>query len=124
VRGPEWIARPLVLAGEIVGTITFLNLLFAAREILKHDPELRDAIEERVTEVLIDEIGHISFNRMLLGPGGLARARALLPLVAAASAATVPSLRAIGLRTIADDAATVTTSARLPAAVRRASFIA
>jgi hypothetical protein len=123
-RGPDVLSRPLILAGEIVGTVTFLNLLHATRDILRHDPELRDAIEERLTEVLIDEIGHISFNRMLLGPAGLLRARLLLPLVAAGSAATVPVLRAIGLRTLADDATTVTTSARLPEAVRRAAFVA
>ena len=123
-RGPEVLARPLILAGEIVGTITFLNLLYAARDILKHDPELRDAIEERVTEVLIDEIGHISFNRMLLSPAGLARARRLLPLVAAGSARAVPVLAALGLRPSAAAAAMLTSSARLPAAVRQAAFLA
>ena len=123
-RGPEVLSRPLVLAGEIVGMITFTNLLYAARDILKHDPELRDAIEERVTEVLIDEIGHISFNRMLLGPAGLARARRLLPLVAAGSASAVPVLGALGLRPSASDAADITSSARLPAAVREAAFLA
>jgi len=122
-RGPDVLSRPLILAGEIVGTSTFLNLLYATREILKHDPELRDAIEERLTEVLIDEIGHISFNRMLLSRSGLRRARWLLPLVAAGSAATVPVLGAIGLRTLADDATTVTTTSRLPEAVRRAAFV-
>lgn len=123
-RGPELLSRPLTLAGELVGTVTFLNLLYAARDILKHDPELRDAIEERVTEVLIDEIGHISFNRMLLGAAGLSRARWLLPMVATGSALAVPVLAAIGLRTLSDDVATVTTSARLPEAVRRAAFVA
>ena len=123
-RGPERLSRPLVLAGEIVGMITFTNLLHAARDILKHDPELRDAIEERVTEVLIDEIGHISFNRMLLGPAGLALARQLLPLVAAGSAQAVPVLGALGLKPSAAGAADITSSARLPAAVREAAFLA
>jgi hypothetical protein len=122
-HAPELISRPLILAGEIMGTLTFLNVLHLARETLKHDPELRDAIEERLTDVLIDEIGHISFNRMLLGPGGLARTRLLLPLVAEGIAHAMPVLSAIGLRPSAAGAATVTTDARLPDAVRQAAFV-
>jgi hypothetical protein len=121
---PEIVSRPLVLAGEILGTLTFLNLLDAVRIILKHDPELRDAIEERVIEILIDEVGHISFNRMLLGPAGLARARWLLPLVVKGLSTMVPEMSAIGLRTTIAGADTLTTSARLPESVRRAAFVA
>ncbi|MET0385113.1 MAG: hypothetical protein ABW321_04100, partial [Polyangiales bacterium] len=89
-RGPLVLSRPLVLAGEIVGAVTFLNLLYAARDILKHDPELRDAVEERIIEVLVDEIGHISFNRLVLGPAGMQHTRLLLPLVAEALAVAMP----------------------------------
>jgi hypothetical protein len=50
-HGPEFLARPLTLAGEIMGTLFFLNLLGKAGEILRHDAELRDAIEERLCEI-------------------------------------------------------------------------
>lgn len=80
-RGPEFISRPLVLAGEVLGSLLFLNLLKKAGEVLRHDPELRDAVEERICEVMNDELGHISYDRTLLGSGGLARTRAILPLV-------------------------------------------
>ncbi len=123
-RGPEVLSRPLILAGEVMATTTFLNLLYTARTILRHDPELRDAIEERVLEILIDEVGHITFNRMLLGPAAMIRARMLLPLVAAGSAATLPVLRVLGLKTLSDDSLFVTTSPRLPEAVRKAAFVA
>jgi hypothetical protein len=121
---PEFISRPLTLASEILGTLSFLNLLYAARDILKDDPELRDAVEERLTEVLIDEIGHISFNRMCLGPAGLRQARALVPLVAMGLAGAVPELRGLGLRVSATGADLVTSPGKLPEEVRRASFIA
>jgi hypothetical protein len=123
-RAPVALARPLMLAGEILSALAFLDLLGATREILKHDPELRDAVEERVMEILVDEIGHITFNRMLLEPAGLARARWLMPVVATGMSRSMPELGAIGLRVSARGAATVTTSARLPAAVRAAAFIA
>ncbi|HKP64885.1 MAG TPA: hypothetical protein VJV78_49470 [Polyangiales bacterium] len=123
-RGPDSLSRPLVLAGEIVGAVTFLNLFHKAREVLGHDPELRDAMEERVMEVLTDEIGHISFNRMLLGPAGLRTARVLLPLVSKALSIALPELGALGLHASAEGAEHVTTSHALPDAVRRAAFVA
>lgn len=123
---PESISRPLTLAGEILGTLLFANLLTIARKVLKDDPELADAIEERIIEVLVDELGHISFNRMCLGPVGLAQARVLLPLVARGMAGFSPELQALGampnnplleLPKIADPA-------RLPEIVRSQAFFA
>jgi len=121
---PPALSRPLVLAGEMLGALTFLKLLDAARDILRDDPELRDAVEERLIEILIDEIGHVSFNRMLLGAAGLQTARLLLPLVARGLSNLVPEMRAIGLRTSLEGASTLTTLPSLPAAVRRAAFVA
>jgi hypothetical protein len=123
-HGPQMIARPLTLAGEIVAALTFLNLLDAARKILKHDPELRDAVEERLIEVLTDEVGHISFSRLLLGPAGLKQARFLLPIVAEGSAHAEPILGVLGMRPSSDGGDMLTTSARLPDSVRRAAFVA
>jgi hypothetical protein len=121
---PELLSRPLTMASEIFGTLSFLKLLVAARHILKHDPELRDAVEERLTEVLIDEIGHIAFNRMCLGRAGLAQVRAVLPLVAGGLRNAMPELRALGIHLSCVGAETVTTSSDLPDEVRRAAFIA
>jgi hypothetical protein len=120
---PEFMARPLTLASEILGTITFMNLLGAAGRILKDDPELRDSVEERITEILIDEIGHISYNRMLLGRAGLAQARALLPLVAYGMRSEIAEIGALGIAATADTAAIVSPSA-LPEAVRRTAYLA
>lgn len=124
VRGPDAISGPLVLASEVVATVMCIGLLHAVREIVGHDPELRDALEERVTDVLIDEIGHVSFNRTLLGPAGLATARRFLPLVAQGTAQMMPVFSALGRRPSASNAARVTSSPQLPEAVRRAAFIA
>jgi hypothetical protein len=124
---PEFISRPLILAGEILGTAMFLRLLHKAREILKGDGELRDAVEERISEILVDEIGHITFNRTCLGGAGLAQARLFVPMVGVSLRATVPELGALGLESATEpgeDMALLTTSKRLPEHIRRAAFIA
>ena len=123
---PESISRPLTLAGEILGTLLFANLLTQARHVLKDDPELRDTIEERITEVLVDELGHISFNRMCLGPLGLAQTRLLLPLVAKGLSAFAPELQALGVMPTAplSELSKITDPARLPQSVRQQAFFA
>jgi len=125
-HSPESISRPLTLAGEILGTLLFANLLTVARTILKDDPELADSIEERIIEVLVDELGHISFNRMCLGPLGLAQARLLLPLVAKAMSGFSPELQALGAmpNNPLADLAKIADPARLPEIVRSQAFFA
>jgi hypothetical protein len=123
-RTPEFLSRPLTLASEVFGTLSFLKLLRAAGSVLKHDPELRDAVEERLTEVLIDEIGHIAYNRMCLGRTGLAQARAILPLVARGLRNAMPEFEALGIELSCEGAEVVTTSQSLPEEVRRAAFVA
>jgi len=93
---PPFIARPLIFASEVLGVLVFSSLLDKSRQILSHDPEMRDAVEERLSEVLVDEMGHCSYNRMLLGPAGLAQARVLVPIIAAAMSSTIPELKALG----------------------------
>ena len=123
---PEGISRPLTLAGEVLGTLLFANLLTVARKVLAHDPELADSIEERIIEVLVDELGHISFNRMCLGPLGLAQARLLLPLVARSMAGFSPELQALGAmpNNPLSDLPKIADPARLPEVVRSQAFFA
>jgi hypothetical protein len=94
-RVPPSLFYPLVLMSEVVGAVGFYRLIGATREILKDEPAVRDAIEERLTEVLIDELGHISYNRLLIGEGALKAAQALLPSVALVMRNAVAELPAI-----------------------------
>jgi hypothetical protein len=123
---PESIARPLTLASEILGTLLFANLLTCARHVLKDDPELRDSIEERITEVLVDEIGHMSFNRTCLGPLGLAQTRLILPLIAKGLSGFTPELQVLGVMPTAplSELTKITDPARLPETVRKQAFFA
>jgi hypothetical protein len=124
VTMPEAVSRPLTLATEILGTLTFLRLLQAAGRILKDDPEVRDEVEERITEILVDEIGHVSFNRTCLGPAGLAQAQMLLPIVARGLKGQFGELDALGVGLSPDPDALVGPRSALPEAVLRAAFVA
>ena len=123
---PEAISRPLTLAGELVATLTFIKLIGVTRRVLAHDPETRDAIEERLTEITTDERGHISYNRMLCGPLELAQTRLILPLVARVLALTFPEIVALGAfpTNILAELPLLTDAKRLPESVRRDSFVA
>jgi hypothetical protein len=122
---PTAIARPLIFASEVLGVLVFSNLLEKSRKILSHDPELRDAVEERLSEVLVDEIGHVSFNRACLGAAGIAQARLLLPVVATAMSGTIPELKALGTMTSGsgDELARLVSGRLIPEHVSRSAFV-
>jgi hypothetical protein len=115
-KAPASIARPLTLAGEIMGVATFLGLLETAGRVL--DGEVRDAFEERICEVLIDEIGHVALLRLSMGSFGLVQTRALLPFVALGVGNALPELATLGVamnpRRFQMD--------RMPEAVRKNAF--
>jgi hypothetical protein len=122
---PAFLARPLTLAGEMMGVLVFLKLLDAARAVLKDAPVVRDAIEERLIEILIDEIGHVSFQRLSMGRTGLAVTRALLPIVARGLSRAVPEVAALGAFPRAPvDGITALFDRGLPETVRRSAFLA
>lgn len=117
-------SRPIVLVAELLGTIYFLDLLRVAREVLRDLPVVRDAVEERLTDVIIDEIGHVSFNRLCLGSLGLTQARMLCPFVAAGLGDVVPELRSLGLKLGANIDRPLFERSELPEQVRRHAFFA
>lgn len=123
---PMALARPLTLASEIIATLIFLKLLEATRQVLAHDPETRDAIEERLLEICTDERGHISYNRLHSGPVELAQARLLLPVIARAMATSFPEITALGAypTNALAELSLLVDERRLPAAVRRDAFVA
>ncbi len=78
-RTPPWIMHPVTMCAELLGVASFKRLLQATRKTMAHQPELRDAMEERVMEVYTDEVGHLTYNRLRLGPGGMAAVKMMLP---------------------------------------------
>ncbi len=125
VKSPMVMARPLTLAAEVLAVLMFLNLLEKSRLVLRHDPELRDSVEERLCEILTDEIGHMSYNRACIGAVGVAQARAILPMVAIGLSGAFPEMNVLGAMSSAsaDEVAMLTTGRRVPEHVVRSAFI-
>jgi len=123
---PMAIARPLTLAGEIIATLMFAKLLDITGRVLKHDPETRDAVEERLIEICTDERGHISYNRLHAGPADLAQTRLILPLTARIMASVFPEIVALGAYpvNVLEELPLLTDPRRLPESVQRQSFVA
>jgi hypothetical protein len=100
------------------------HMLRLLREVFKAAPSLRDALEERLIEVLIDEIGHVSYNRLQLNAWGCALAKAMLPLISVGIGCPVTEARALGLFPIPLRDVFAFEMNQLPDAIRRAAFIA
>jgi hypothetical protein len=100
------------------------HMLRLLREVFKAAPSLRDALEERLIEVLIDEIGHVSYNRLQLNAWGCGLAKAILPLTAVGIGCPVAEARALGLFPIPLRDVFAFEMNQLPDAIRRAAFIA
>jgi hypothetical protein len=121
---PGPLARPVTLAGEVIGIATFLRLIGAVRRVFANRPELRDALEERVTEVLVDEIGHMSFNRLVASAGTFAALRGILAAVAFGTRGALAEAEALGIMPVPVREAWNLDTATLPGEVRRRAFIA
>jgi hypothetical protein len=123
---PMAVARPLTLAGEIIATLMFTKLIAVTERVLEHDPETRDAILERIMEICVDERGHISYNRLHMGPADLAQARLILPLTARIMSTVFSEMVALGAypTEIMRELPLITESKHLPAEVNRQSFVA
>ncbi|MDB4929179.1 MAG: hypothetical protein JWM10_1663 [Myxococcaceae bacterium] len=83
VRLPQRVALPLILCSEFIATVVFRLLLDRGRELFGHMPEVWSRASTLLQQIMIDEVGHISYCHARLGPLGLSAARALLPAVAA-----------------------------------------
>jgi hypothetical protein len=93
---PKVLFHPVLLGAEISGLFTFNWMLQRVGEIFRDEPAVRESLEQRLMEILVDEIGHVAFNRLAVGPLGLAAAKALAPRIASAAARITPELGALG----------------------------
>lgn len=124
LRLPDALRYPLLLDAELLGVIMLTHMLRLLREVFKSAPSLRDALEERLIEVLIDEIGHVSYNRLQLKPWGCALAKAFLPLIAVGIGCPVREAKVLGLFPLPLADVLAFEMKNLPAAIRRSAFIA
>ncbi|MEM7411560.1 MAG: hypothetical protein AAF430_15110 [Myxococcota bacterium] len=110
-RSPSWHQRVIInwmmylpdrlrwipiFAGEVLGSVVF-QLLLESVEHFSEEPEVEERVRSLLTEIWIDEVGHVAYLRAKMGPMGVQIARALLPMIAASLFKDVPANNAIGL---------------------------
>ena len=94
---PPSLFHPVLLGAEISGVFTFNWVLNRLGELFPHDPEIRESMERRLIEVLIDEVGHIAYNRIAVGPVGMKVSGAIAAQVLEGNVSTIPELQALGM---------------------------
>jgi hypothetical protein len=122
VHAPQSLFHTLVIGGEIAGVYMFSWMLRRVGEIYKDEPELRDAMEARLIEILIDEVGHVAYNRLIVGPMGLSLGHKLARLLVGTSTKFVPEMGPLGIKESIRDEFAHFDYASLPEEVRRRSF--
>lgn len=80
VRSPSRGRLVTALCGELFGCVAF-QVLWETAEAFSSQPSVMERLRLLVREILIDELGHVAYNHAMLGPPGLAVARAFAPIV-------------------------------------------
>ncbi len=94
---PGLFFHPILLASEIAGVYMFQWMLKRVGEIFKDQPAVRESMEQRLIEILVDEVGHVAFNRMAVGPTGLSVARKMAAGVLRGVSGHTPEYKALGM---------------------------
>lgn len=121
-HSPRGIFHPVLLGSEIAGVYAFNWMLQRVGTIFRDEPDLQECLERRLIEVLVDEVGHIAFNRMAVGPRGLDVARSLASLVARGTIQSTPEYGALGWNDETLRGVGGFDLCQLPAEVRRRAF--
>lgn len=123
-RLPKTLFHPLLLASEIAGVHLFDWMLRRLRTLFPNEPRVRESMERRLIEVLIDEVGHVTFNRVMTGAVGRAVSRPLAKLVSLSNQSLNKELLALGYGTAALGRIETFDFGDLPEEVRRHAFFA
>lgn len=85
---PEKMRRPLLFCGEVLGT----TIVYEIRRLVeRHFPNAREIVS-LIDDIITDEIGHMQYNWIQLGPAGKTAARAAYPLVLQGMVHSFPDL--------------------------------
>jgi hypothetical protein len=121
---PKALFYPILYSAEVAGVYLFNWTLNQVHTLIQGQPELVEALEQRLIQILIDEVGHVSFNRLVLGENGLRLGQFLSGQTLRGLPMMTPELRVAGF-----DAAALRGFARfdlrdLPEQVRQKGFFA
>ena len=121
-KSPPALFHPILLGAEVAGVFIFNWLLERTGTLFPNHPEIRDSMEQRLIEILIDEVGHIAFNRIAVSNTGLRLALPLAAQVTKAQETMNPEAIALGLdASVRSEIASFDYNS-LPAEVRQQAF--
>ena len=121
-RFPEWMFHPVLLGAEMSGVHTFTWLLNRVGSLFPNDPLVRESMERRLLDILTDEIGHIAYNRIVLGTRGMSAARKVASWVTEGHRVMSPEMMALGLDSEQMKTVTSFDYDQLPEEVKRRGF--
>ncbi len=121
-KSPPALFHPILLGAEVAGVFIFNWLLTQTKDLFPEHLEIRESMEQRLIEILIDEVGHIAFNRIAVGNTGLRVALPLAAQVTKAQEAMNPEVVALGFDNHARSLIGDFDYMNLPAAVREQAF--
>jgi hypothetical protein len=87
---PKPMAMPVILAAEVVGSVAFRLLLEKSKTLFAAQPEVARRCEELLQQILIDELGHVTYCKANLGGLGMSATRVMLDGIMRALLADVP----------------------------------
>jgi len=121
-KAPAAIFHPILLGAEYAGVYTFNWLLERTKSLFPDQPDVRESMERRLIEILIDEVGHVAYNRIAVGNAGLRVARSLSAQVTKSQDVMNPEAVALGFNADARSGVTDFDHRQLPEEVRRRAF--
>lgn len=90
IRLPRFVSDVTVLCGEIIGVASFMLLRERAAVLFADQPASAQRLQFLLTQLLVDEVGHVYYLRSRLGPVRLRLAQLLLPFIARSMLKDVP----------------------------------
>ncbi|MBN2148945.1 MAG: hypothetical protein JW726_16290 [Anaerolineales bacterium] len=96
---PKVLFHPILYGAEVAGVYVFNWTLNRVRTMIQGQPQLVEALEQRLIQVIIDEIGHVAFNRLVLGEKGRQLGQFLAAQTVKGLPSITPELRAAGFDT-------------------------
>ena len=121
---PRALMHPILYSAEVSGVYLFNWTLNQIRSFLKGQTELQELLEQRLTDILVDEVGHVAFNRLVMSPGQLALGARLAGLTVRGLPQITPETEAIGFQGQALDNFGRFDYKSLPEEVRQRGFFA
>jgi hypothetical protein len=94
-RFPDWVLAPVAFDSEVMGMMFYRHTWRVLEEVFASEPEALERLHELLSEIMVDELGHIGERRSFLGNSGIGVARKTLPVMMRKFFAAIPEAEAV-----------------------------